>query len=345
MIPHSRPSLGPEEEAAACRVIRSGRLAQGQEVAELESELSDVLGVAHVVAVSSGSAALHLALLAHGIGHGDAVAMPTYVCTALLNAARHVGARPILSDVHPETCNIAPEDLSRRLTPNTRAIIVPHMFGCAADLPALEDLGIPVIEDCAMALGADQDGRKLGSIGRISTFSFYATKVLCAGEGGAAATPDPDLADRLRDLRDYDGRRDGRPRFNYKLTDLQAAVARTQLRKLETFVARRRQLGIRYARELASVGVGLPCFAPGDYPFRYVVRHGKGAAGLIPRFEQAGVAARQPVFCPLHRCLGLDDDAYPNATRVFLEAVSLPLYPSLSDDEVHTILHTAREVL
>ena len=345
MIPHSRPSLGPEEESAACRVIRSGHLAQGQEVAALESELSNVLGVAHVVAVSSGSAALHLALLALGVGHGDAIAMPTYVCAALLNAAHHVGARPVLADTHPETCNIAPDDLSRRLTPSVRAVMVPHMFGCAADLPALMAFGIPVVEDCAMALGAEQNGQKLGSIGRISTFSFYATKVLCAGEGGAAATADPDLADRLRDLRDYDGRHDGRPRFNYKLTDLQAAVARTQLRKLEAFVARRRQLGIQYARELASTGTGLPCFASGDYPFRYVVRHNKDAAGLIPRFEQAGVAARQPVFYPLHRCLGLADGDFPNATRVFQEALSLPLYPSLSDDEVHAILQTAREIL
>ncbi len=345
MIPHSRPCLGVEEEEAACRVIRSGHLAQGPEVAALERELAARLGVDHVVAVSSGSAALHLALLALGIGPGDAVAMPTYVCAALLHAVQHVGADPLLVDIDPETLNIAPGDLAERLTPRTCAVLVPHMFGRAADLHALLALGVPIVEDCAMSLGAQIGGKTLGSLGRLAIFSFYATKVLGAGEGGAVAAATPELAERVRDLRDYDGRTDATPRFNYKLTDLQAAIARAQLRKLDPFIARRRQLGARYTQELAGTGALLPCFAPGDYPFRYVIRHPAGAPDLIPRFEANGVAARRPVFSPIHRCLDQPDRGYPNATAAFHQALSLPLYPALSETEVNRILQTAREVL
>ena len=345
MIPHSRPALGPEEEAAACRVVRSGYLAQGSEVAALEAELGATLGVEHVVAVSSGSAALHLSLLALGIQPADRVAMPSYVCSALLHAVQHIKARPLLVDIDPDTLNIAPDDLARHRNLEIRAAFVPHMFGKAADLQSLLDLDIPIIEDCAMSLGAIYKGRKLGSLGRLSIFSFYATKVLCAGEGGAVATSSPEMAAQVRDLRDYDGRTDAQPRYNYKLTDLQAAIARVQLQKLHTLIARRRELGARYDRELSRTGAHLPGFEPGDYPFRYVVLHPDGAADLIPRFEAAGVAARRPVFCPIHRCLNLSDSDFPHTSDAYRRALSLPLYPDLSEPEVARVLQTAREVL
>ena len=345
MIPHSRPSLGPEEKAAACRVIASGILAQGAEVAALEAELAALLGVDHAVAVSSGSAALHLGLLAMELRAGDEVVVPSYVCAALLHAVQHVGATPLLADIDSATHNLCPHDARKRLSPHTRALIVPHMFGRAADIGALLELGVPVVEDCAMCIGAECGGRKLGSHGAMAVVSFYATKVVCAGEGGAVVTSDPDLADRIRDLREYDGRSDPGPRFNYKLTDLQAALARAQLRKLEGFLGRRRALGLRYARELARTSGQLPHFGPGDFPFRYVVRHPRGAEELIPRFESAGVAVRSPIFRPLHRYLGHADRDYPATTAAFRDAISLPLYPSLSEDEVGRILAAAQEIL
>lgn len=345
MIPHSRPSLGPEEEAAAIRVIRSGHLAQGAEVAALESELSSYLTVAHVVAVSSGSAALHLSLLALHIGPGDGVLLPSYVCTALLNAIHHVGAQPVLADCDPRTGQIDPDDARRRSAPSVRAVIAPHMFGKTADIAALKTLGLPIVEDCALSLGATDGKRPLGSLGHLSVFSFYATKVICAGEGGAIATSDADLAHRLRDLRDYDGRTDGKPRFNYKLTDLQAAIARVQLEKLDSFIARRRQLGLRYRDALIGTSAHLPAFAHGEFPFRYIVHHPTPASALIPQFEKRHIAARRPVPDPLHRCLKLPDQAFPKATAAFEYLVSLPLYPSLSDPEIDAILHAAQEVL
>ena len=299
----------------------------------------------HAVAVSSGSAALHLGLLALGLGAGDEVALPSYVCTALLHAVQHVGATPLLADIHSATYNLCPDDVRRRLSPHTRALIVPHMFGRAADLEALLDLGLPVIEDCAMSIGAERGGKRLGSHGALAVISFYATKVLCAGEGGAVVTSDPDLADRVRDLREYDGRSDPGPRFNYKLTDLQAAIARAQLQKLDSFLDRRRALGRRYTRELGGTEGRLPQFGPGDFPFRYVISHPLGADHLIPRFESAGVSARRPVFRPLHRVLDCPDGDYTASSWAFAKTISLPLYPSLSQDEVDRILQVALETL
>ena len=344
-IPHSRPSLGLDEEKAACRVLRSGMLAQGTEVAALESELAKYLGVAHVIAVNSGSAALHLSLLALNIGSKDEVLLPSYVCTALLHAIRHVGATPVLVDIVPDTLQICPDDAANKKTEHTRAILVPHMFGKAADLSALISLDLPVIEDCALALGASQKGYKLGSKGKLAAFSFYATKVICGGEGGALATSDDNLADCLRDLRDYDGRHDDKTRFNYKLTDLQAAIVRVQLSKLPAFINRRKELGERYANTLASTGAQLPNFAPGEFPFRYIVRTLREASTVISAFETRGVAVRAPVFRPLHRVLNLPDESFTNTASAHNHAVSIPLYPALTQAETDRILIVAREVL
>ena len=345
MIPHSRPLLGEPEAAAAARVIRTGQVAQGPEVEALEAELSDRLGVRHVVAVNSGTAALHLSLLGLGIGAGDEVAIPTYVCAALLHAVQHAGAHPLLVDADPRTFSLSVPDLMSRKTARLRAVILPHLFGHAADLESALEAGVPVVEDCAMSLGASRGPRTLGSFGSVSAFSFYATKMICSGEGGAVATNDDGLAAGVRDLRDYDGRDDARARFNFKLTDVQAAIARVQLGRLDEFISRRRHLAQRYAQRLASSGAQLPRFGEGDVPFRFVVRHPFGADDLIPRFEAEGVVARRPVHRPLHVLRGEDEGAYPEADRLHASAISLPLYPALSDSEADRILQVSGEIL
>jgi perosamine synthetase len=345
MIPHSRPSLGVEEEEAVTRVIRSGHLAQGEEVEALERELAARLGVAYVVAVSSGSAALHLSLISLEVTEEQSVILPSYVCSALLNAIRHVGASPIPVDIDPDTLNISPQIVASQLSKNTGAILVPHMFGRCADLSSLLTLGIPLVEDCAMSLGAYYNGEAAGSLGKVGVFSFYATKVLCGGEGGAVATNDPAIRERVSDLRDYDGRNDALPRFNYKLTDLQAAVIRTQLTKLDDFIERRRSLGSLYTETLTDTDAILPTFQEGDFPFRYVIHHQDGAERLAAKFSDEGISARNPVHSPIHTCLSLSDSAYPNTVTAQGSALSLPLYPALSDDEVDQITTTAREIL
>lgn len=341
MIPHSRPSLGIEEEQAALRIIRSGMLAQGSEVAKLEQALAEHLQVKHVIAVHSGSAALHLALLALNLPPKTNVLLPSYVCTALLNAIRLIGATPILGDIDPHTFQLTPPAQH----PNIGAILAPHMFGHTVDIASLQPIGAPIIEDCALALGASYKGLPVGSLGQLSVFSFYATKVICGGEGGAIATQNDTLATLVRDLRDYDGRTDNTLRYNYKLTDLQAAIIHAQLNKLNTFITRRRELGQRYTHILSETKAQLPIFKAGEFPFRYVIQHPKPASELITTFESRGVSVRKPVFYPLHHLLGKPDSTYPHTTHVYQHAVSLPLYPDLSETETDHILQVAREVL
>ena len=340
MIPHSRPCIGQEEERAATEVIRSGNLAQGHQVARLEDDLADRLQSPYVVVVSSGTAALHLALIALGCGPPSRVAIPSYVCSALLHAVCYTGAEPILVDLPASGYNIIPSDSPSDLD----AIIVPHMFGVAAS-DWFSQTGIPVIEDCAMALGATSCGRALGTQGKLGVFSFYATKMICAGEGGAVATADEGLARQLEDLRDYDGRSDATPRYNYKMTDLQAAIARVQLTKLGTFIERRRSLAETYIDRLSGLKIDLPAFGAGDVPYRFVTTVDQNPLQLEQAFDQMGVSARRPVPTPIHRLLGASDADYPQTATALDRALSLPLYPDLADDESDLVISVALDLL
>jgi perosamine synthetase len=335
IIPHSRPTINQEEIAAVTAVLESGQLAQGEQALRFESALAALIGIGGAAAVSSGTAALHLSLLALAVGEGDEVVIPSFVCPALLNAIRYVRAVPVLADIDPETFNIDVADLKRRLTAKTKAVIVPHMFGLPADLLEIVALGVPVIEDCAQALGSRYADAPVGSFGALSVFSFYATKVICTGEGGMVASSDRWLLDRVCDLRDYDEKADDRLRYNYKLTDLQAALGLVQLGKLPSLIARRRALASQYddrLRNLAAISVPV---CPPDREhiyYRYVIRT-EQAAELIAAGAEAGIAVRRPVFKPLHHYLGLS--GYPQTDAAFRRAVSLPLYPSLSDSELN----------
>jgi len=344
MIPHSRPALDQEEELAVAAILRSGQVVQGEETQRFEEALASVIGVGGAVAVSSGTAALHLALLALEIGEGDEVVIPSFACPALLNAIRYVRATPVLVDINRETFNIDVRDIERRLTGKTRAIIVPHMFGLPADIDDITALGVPVIEDCAQSLGSRYRGAPTGSFGVLSVFSFYATKVICTGEGGMIAANDPQLINKIRDLRDYDEKEDGRLRYNYKLTDLQAALGVVQLRKLPALIGRRRAIACQYDEFFRRYGLSQPACPPDREPiyYRYVTRTER-LKELLDAGEVDGIAYRRPVFKPLHHYLGLT--GYPETDAAFRSSVSIPLYPALRDGEVHTILQHLQSVL
>ena len=344
MIPHSRPTLDQEEADAVARVLMSGQVAQGEEILNFEQALASLIGVGGAAAVSTGTAALHLALLALEIGAGDEVIIPSFVCPALLNAIRYVCATPVLADINGETFNIDVHDIKRRLTERTKAVIVPHMFGLPADIDDITAMGIPVIEDCAQSLGSCYRGAPTGSFGVLSVFSFYATKVICTGEGGMIAANDQQLLDKIRDLRDYDEKGDGRLRYNYKLTDMQAALGAVQLGKLPALIDRRRAIARRYDECLREYPVSLPV-CPSDREqihYRYIVRTDRLQELLVAGGE-AGIAYRRPVFKPLHHYLGLT--GYPETEKAFLTAVSIPIYPSLCDVDVQTILHHMQSFL
>jgi perosamine synthetase len=344
MIPHSRPALDQEEVDAVTRVLQSRQVSQGEEVRRFEKTLASLIGVGDAVAVSSGTAALHLALLALEIGAGDEVMIPSFVCPALLNAIRYVHAVPVLTDINGETFNMDVRDLRRRLTGRARAIIVPHMFGLPADIGEIVALGVPVIEDCAQSLGSSYRGAPTGGCGVLSVFSFYATKMICTGEGGMIAAHDRRFVDKIRDLRDYDEKEDGHLRYNYKLTDLQAALGLVQLRKLPAFIGRRRSIARQYDVALSEYPLSRPVL-PSDREqiyYRYVIRT-KRLPELLEAGGKAGIAYRRPIFKPLHHYLGLN--GYPETDAALRNAVSLPLYPALHDREVNIILQNLQSVL
>lgn len=343
-IPHSRPAIDREEIDAVASVLQSGQISQGERVLRFEKDLASLTGVAGAVAVSSGTAALHLALLALGVGEDDDVVIPSFVCPALLNAVRYVRAVPVLADINPETFNMEVPDIKKRLTVKTKAVIVPHMFGLPADIREIVATGVPVIEDCAQSIGSCYEGTQTGSFGVLSVFSFYATKVICAGEGGMIASGDSRLLEKIRDLRDYDEKDDELLRYNYKLTDLQAALGVVQLRKLPAMIGRRIEIAGRY-HEFFRKRLHAAPVCPRDRAhiyYRYVIRTER-LFELLDAGRDAGIAYRRPVFKPLHHYLGMT--GYPKTDEAFSKSVSIPVYPSLSDTEVNIILDHLQSIL
>ncbi len=347
MIPHSRLTIDEKDTEALSEALLSGHIAQGERVRKFEEEMARFLGVRGCVATSSGTAALHLSLIALGIGEGDHVLLPTYVCTALLNAVHYVGATPVLVDIHPRSFNLDVRDLKARLTPRSKAIILPHMFGLPADIDEIMALGIPVIEDCAQAVGATFRGKPVGSFGALAVFSFYATKVMTTGEGGMVASHSEDLLEKVRDLRTYDEKEDYRLRFNYKMTDLQGALGLSQLAKLADFISRRRKIARLYSAGLKGLPVELPQEREDRKHlfFRYIVGTGRPIAAILQAFEKKSVCCRRPIYEPLHRLLGLESGGFPTAEEVAENALSLPIYPSLKEEEVEHVIKAAQEIL
>ena len=334
VIAHSRPTLGPEEERAAVRAIRSGMVGGGEEVGRFERDLEKLVGRGRATAVHTGSAALHLALLGLGVGAGDRVILPTYTCAAVLNAVKYTGADGVLADVDPATCNLDPDDVRRRLQAGTKAIIAPHMMGRPAPIRELRALGVPVVEDCAMALGA-----KVGREGEVAVYSFYATKMMATGHGGAVVARDRTIVRRLADLVDYDNRENYQVRHNYRMSGLVAAVGRAQLAKIADFVKRRRRIADYY---YGTLELGEP--PPGHVFYRFVLR-----TGPVERFVRfmasRGIDCKRPVFRPLHRYFAASSGEYPGAEDLHRHWASIPLYPSLRREEMERVALAVREFL
>lgn len=341
MIPHSKPTITPDDCENVLRVLTSGNLVQGTEVEAFENEFSSFIGVKGGVAVSSGTAALHLALLSLGVKEGDEVMIPDFVCTAPLNAIHYIGASPIIIDINQDTFNINVTEVKKQLTRRTKAIIVPHMFGLPADMEELLSLGIPIIEDCAHSPGSSYKSLRVGSLGELSVFSFYATKMIATGEGGMILSNNEKLLEKMRDLRDYDQKDFYTIRYNYKMTDFQAALGIGQLKKLPIFIERRKQIAHTFSREFKGCNFELPT-TPSDRThvfYRFVIKV-KNASLFIDHMRESGVSCKKPVYRPLHTYLRLS--GYDTTKKVWNEAVSLPIYPTLTDADIATIIAGAQ---
>jgi len=335
-IPHSRPTLGPEEIKAVSDVISSGYIAEGSVVREFEQRFAAYLGMGHAVATNSGTSALHLALLALEIGPGDEVIIPSYVCSALLNAVNYTGAAPVLGDICPQTYNLDAADVKKRLSDRTKAIIVPHLFGLPADLDPLLKLDVPLIEDCAQAAGALYSRRRAGTFGVASIFSFYATKVMTTGEGGMVVSNSQEFADRINNLKTYDRKDDYSIRFNYKMTDIQAALGRVQLQRLSEMIQRRRWIAEKYTKAFKALDIGVPPTDYGHIYFRYVLNLNTDSQPWLNALAQKGIGCDRPVYLPLHRQIA--QKGYPVTEKAWKNSLSIPIYPSLTDGEISRII-------
>ncbi len=344
----ARPDVGAEELAEVAAVLETGQLTMGPKVGELEAGLAAACEVEHAVAVSSGTAALHLAVLALGIGPGDEVIVPAYTFPATANVVALAGARPVLVDCDPETFNLDPAKIE--VTPRTKAIMPVHLFGRPARLEELPDL--PVVEDAAGALGARRAGRACGGLGAAGCLSLHPRKIVTTGEGGAVTTNDPELAERVRSLRHHgwtpsDGY-DDMPvgGFNYRLPDVLCALGIPQVRRLEELLAARERVAAAYGERLRSLPVTLPSADGGD-------RHGWQAYviplvrrdGALERLRAAGIQCQIGTWA-LHR-LGAyrDQGSFPGADACFERALALPFHTRLTDAELDRVAEVLDSVV
>lgn len=361
MIRITRPHLADAEARAVTGVLASGFLVQGPTVARFEERVAALTGAPHAVAVSSGTAALHLALLAAGVGPGDDVVTSAFTFPATANVVELVGARPVLVDIDPTTFNLDVAGVEAAVTARTRAIVPVHEFGLMADMEAIGHLasrrGIPVVEDAACALGASQSigGQRVpaGAAGDLACFSFHPRKSVTTGEGGAITARDAAIAGRLRRLRNHglEPGRDGldvvEPGFNYRMTELQAALGLAQAERLAWALDERRRLAARYDEALADVAWLQRPHEPKHRAHAwqsYVVllEDGIDREGLIARLAERGVEAVRGAYA-VHRLrfyrerYGYAPGRFPAASAAHDRALALPLWPDMGMDAVEQV--------
>lgn len=343
----AQPLVGQEEIDAVVAVLQSGNLVQGELVDRFERRFSSLVGAAQTVAVANGTAALHLALLAHGIGPGDEVITTPFSFIATANAILFAGARPVFVDICADTYAIDPEQIERRITTRTRAILPVHLYGHPANMSEItaiaERHGLQVIEDAAQAHGAAIADRPIGAVGT-ACFSFYATKNVITGEGGAITTNDEQLATRLRMLRSH-GQRERYHHeilgYNFRLTDLQAAIGLVQLGRLDELTVRR----IANAAYLTDTirQVATPVVQPGyrHVYHQYTIRIPHSRAEAVAHLHAAGIGCGIHYPVPIHQQpvyteLGYED-CLPVAEQASREVLSVPVHPSLSQADLAAI--------
>lgn len=353
MIPAARPEIGYRERRAVDRVMRSGMLAQGPEVAAFEKEFSAFVAGRECVALNSGTSALHMAFIAAGIGPGDEVIVPSFSFAATANAVALTGATPVFVDVEVDHFNADPAAIEAAITPRTRGIMPVHLYGHPADLRAISALaekhGVMLFEDAAQAHLASVDGVPVGAWGVAASFSFYPTKNMTSGEGGMVSTPSSDIARAIRVLRNqgmerrYENEVVG---FNTRMTDIHAAIGRVQLTKLERWTQKRQSNAAFLSANIR--GVVTPPIADGashvfhQYTVR-VVDHDRDA--FASELTKRGIGTGVYYPTPIHRLPSFQQTCdLPNTELVASQVLSLPVYPSLKQRELEAIVSAVNAV-
>ncbi|MBA2293997.1 MAG: DegT/DnrJ/EryC1/StrS family aminotransferase [Actinobacteria bacterium] len=341
----ARPDVGEAELAALAEVVASGQLTMGPQVEAFEAALTDAVGTAHAVALSSGTAALHLAILALGIGRGDEVIVPAYTFPATANAVELSGARAVLVDVDPETFLVRPELVAEAVTPRTRAVLAVHLFGRPVDWEELQTAvpqEVALLEDAAGALGARYRGTPCGALGLLACLSFHPRKIVTTGEGGAITTDEAELAASARRLRHHGLAGDpidiAVPGLNYRLPDLLCALGIPQLRRLESLLTARERVAGWYTERLEHL-VGTPSASEGDrhgwqaYVIR-LERRDEALAGL----RADGIEAQIGTYAVNRLSAYRERGDFPGADEAFERALALPLATTTTEDEVDRVV-------
>jgi len=367
-IPIAEPDLSGNEEKYVIECIRTGWVSsKGKFVDQFEEKFASYVDTRYAIAVSSGTAALHLALVALDIQPGDEIIMPTFTMIACANVAKYLGAKPVLVDSEISTWNIDPDRIEEKITDKTKAIMVVHIYGHPADMDPIVKIakkyGLYVIEDAAEAHGAEYKGKKVGSIGDIGCFSFYANKIITTGEGGMVTTNDDKIAEKVRKLRDQGYNLNMRKwlihdvvGYNYRLTNLQAAIGLAQLERIEEFVNRHRENAYYYNSLLSDIrGVSLPPEMPWakNVYWMYTILVNEEVTGitrddLMKKLETYGIDTRA-AFLPIHLQLPYRDiyvnEKYPVAELLGKRGINLPSGNSTTKKDIEYVALCIKEVI
>lgn len=340
MIPHSKPLLDNKELEKIVEVFNSGNIAMGKEIEEFEEEVANYLGKKFAVATSSGTTALHLLLHSMGIKEGDEVILPASVCPGVLHAIELTKAMPVICDINENDFNISVDFVKKLLNKDIKAIIVPHMFGLPSDMDELLKLNVPIIEDCAQSIGAEYKTRKVGSFGYASIFSFYATKMFTSIDGGMILTDDKDLADKMRDLRYYGGKKDYKLRFNYKMHNINAAVGLIQFGKLDNFLKERRRLFKKYLNIFQKISYISVLNLPNKYKkssvYRFIIFIEDTSVDYFTDVcKEYGIVLGDTVFEDLS-CFAPQyfRETLINTQNLMKKTFSFPLYPGIDENQL-----------
>ncbi|MCP4535625.1 MAG: DegT/DnrJ/EryC1/StrS family aminotransferase [Chloroflexi bacterium] len=350
MIPISKPIISEAEKQAVLEVLESGMLAQGKRVAQLEEQFAKVCGTKYAIATSSGTTALHIALMAQGIGPGDEVITTPFTFIATINSILYVGAQPVFVDIEADTFNINPERIKEAITPKTKAIIPVHLYGYPCNMGAIMDIAqqhnLAVVEDAAQSIGATYQGKPTGSFG-MGCISLYATKNIAAGEGGIITTDDEALNEQCRLLRSHGMRRRyyyEMMGYNFRMTDLHAAIAVSQMNRFEEFTSKRRANAAYLSQHITSVITPKVREGYEHVWHQYTIRvdGGRDRDAAVQQLRDAGVGTGIFYPVPAHqhdyvrKLVGKPD--LPVTEQLSQEVISLPVHPSLSQADLEQIV-------